>query len=94
MDIKFRDVNSGVVDARAIIKLEGISINEITIINKSGIIEIELPKKSFKGKDGKLHNLDIITFDNENQENLFKIQIKDAFSEWRKMQKKVRIYEN
>ena len=94
MDIKFRDVNSGIVDARVVLKLEGITINEITILNKSGNIEVELPKKSFKGKDGKLHALDIITFDNEDQENLFKIQIKDAFLEWRKMQRKILIYES
>ena len=94
MEIKFRDVNSGIVDARVVLKLEGITINEITILNKGGNIEVELPKKSFKGKDGKLHALDIITFDNEDHENLFKIQIKDAFLEWRKMQRKVLIYES
>ena len=94
MDIKFRDVNSGIVDARAIVKFDSFTLNEITIINKKGIIEVELPRKSFKAKDGKIYNLDILTFDNEDQENLFKIQIKDAFLEWRKKQKKVRVYES
>ena len=60
MDIKFRDVNYGIVEARAVIRTtEGFHLNEITIINKDGELEVEYPKKSFKAKDGKLHFIDI-----------------------------------
>jgi hypothetical protein len=95
MDIKFRDVNYGMVEARAVIKtVEGFTINEITILNREGIIEIELPQKSFKAKDNKFHNLDLITFETEDEKTLFLIQIKDAYLEWRKKQKLVRVYDS
>jgi hypothetical protein len=94
MDIRFRDVNYGIVDARAVVKIEGLLLNEITILNKGGLIEVELPQKSFKAKDGRIHSLDIITFETEDQKTLFMVQIRDAFLEWRKKQKKVRVYES
>lgn len=95
MNIKFRDVNYGIVEARATIQTkDGFLINEITVLKKDGTYEIELPQKTFKAKDGKVHNLDIIGFDNEDQKTLFLLQIKEAFMEWRKKQKKVRVYES
>jgi hypothetical protein len=95
MDIRFRDTNFGKVEARAVIKVsDSMLINEITILNIDGEIEVELPQKTFKAKDGKIHCIDIITFEDEDQKNLFLIQVKDAFQEWRKIQKKVRIYES
>ena len=58
MIIKFRDVSSGIVEARAIIEITpGVFINEVTILRKDGQIEIELPQKSFKGKDNRMHHL-------------------------------------
>ena len=94
MDIKFRDVNSGIVEARAILKTaEGFLINEITILNKNNTLIVELPQKSFKAKDGKIYNMDIITFEDEDQKTLFLLEIKNEFLEWRKVQKKVRVYE-
>lgn len=95
MDIKFRDVNYGIVEARAVIKFfDGMILNEVTILNKDNNIEVELPKKTFKAKDGKVHNLDIISFETEDQKTLFLLQIKESFLEWRKKQKKVRVYES
>ncbi len=94
MKIKFKDVSSGIVDARAVIEIiEGIFINEITIIKKNGKIEIELPQKSFRGKDERMHYLNIIAFENENKETLWKMEIKEKYFEWRKQYKKVLVYE-
>ena len=95
MDIKFRDVNYGIVEARAMLKTsEGFTINEITIINRGGNIEVELPRKSFKSKVGKMMNMDIMTFDTEDQKTLFLLQVKECYLEWRKKQKLVRVYES
>ena len=95
MDIRFRDINTGIVEARAVVRLtDQILLNEITILSREGKIEVEFPQKTFKAKDGKVHNLDIILFDTEDQKNLFIFQVKEAFHEWRKKQKKVRIYES
>ncbi|HPY96064.1 MAG TPA: hypothetical protein PL063_02495 [Candidatus Cloacimonadota bacterium] len=94
MEIKFRDVNYGIVEARAVIQFsEGIFINEITVLRKEGEIEIELPVKSFKAKDGKIHSMDIITFENDDKKTLFLLEIKNAYTEWRKKLKKIRIYD-
>lgn len=95
MNIRFRDVSSGIVEARAVIEFEpGIYINEVTILNKDGSITVELPQKSFKGKDDKMHFLNIITFENENRETLWKMEIKEAYFDWRKNNKKVLVYES
>ncbi len=94
MKIKFRDVSSGIVEARAVIELEpGIYINEVTILNKNGEIKVELPQKSFRGKDDRMHYLNILTFENENKETLWKMEIKEEFLNWRKANKKVLVYE-
>ncbi len=93
MDIKFKDVNTGKVEARASIEImPGINVNEITIIRNKNEIDIEYPQKSFKGKDGNMHYIDIITFENENKKLFFTMQIKDEYAQWRAKNKKVLIY--
>ena len=95
MKIKFRDVSSGIVEARAVVEMQpGIFINEITILSRNGKLEVEMPQKSFKGKDGRMHYLEIITFADDNQETLWKMEIKDEFNKWRKSNKKVLVYES
>ncbi len=95
MNIRFRDVSAGIVEARAVIEiLPGIFINEVTIINKDGNVKVELPQKSFKGKDDRMHYLNIITFENENKETLWKMEIKEEYFNWRKNNKKVLVYES
>ena len=94
MKISFRDVSSGIVEARAVIDLgNGLFLNEVTILKKEGEIRVELPQKSFKGKDGRMHYLNIISFENENKETLWKLEIKEKYFEWRKANKKVLVYE-
>jgi hypothetical protein len=94
MKLKFRDVSSGIVEARASIEImPEIYLMEITILRKNGNLSVELPQKSFKGKDGRMHYLDLITFDNENQETLWKLEILEEYKNWRKNNKKVLIYE-
>jgi hypothetical protein len=94
MKIRFRDVSSGIVEARAVIDLgNGLFLNEVTILKKEGEIRVELPQKSFKGKDGRMHYLNIISFENENKETLWKLEIKEKYFEWRKANKKVLVYE-
>ena len=95
MKIKFRDVSSGIVEARAVIEIvPGVFINEVTIINRTGKISVELPQKSFKGKDGRMHYLDVLTFVNEDQRILWMMEVKDAYNDWRKNNKKVLVYES
>lgn len=95
MNIKFKDVNIGVVQARAVIEIaQGVFINEVTILKKHNDIIVELPEKSFKGKGGKMYYLNIITFADENKENLWKLEIKNQYIEWRKKNPKILVYEN
>ena len=94
MEIKFRDVSSGIVEARAVIEIiPGVFINEVTILNKDGEIKIELPQKSFRGKDDRMHYLNILTFENENKETLWRMEVKEEYLVWRKNNKKVLVYE-
>ncbi|MCL2063038.1 MAG: hypothetical protein FWG98_01520 [Candidatus Cloacimonetes bacterium] len=94
MEIKFKDINTGRVEARALVKLhEGLILNEISILNIEGDLVVELPKKSFISKTGKLYSFDVITFETEDERTLFCIQIKDAFLEWRKKLNKMRVFE-
>ncbi len=94
MNIKFKDINIGIVQARAIIKIKpGIYINEVTILKKHNKLIVELPQKSFKGKDGKIHNMPIITFSSEDKENLWKLEIRNEYEKWRKKNPKIEIYE-
>ncbi|MDP8203491.1 MAG: hypothetical protein P9L95_03035 [Candidatus Tenebribacter mawsonii] len=94
MKIRFKDVSSGIVEARAVIEIiPGVFINEVTILNKDGDIKIELPQKSFRGKDDRMHYLNILTFENENKETLWRMEIKEEYLVWRKNNKKVLVYE-
>ncbi|MDP8221337.1 MAG: hypothetical protein P9X26_08320 [Candidatus Stygibacter frigidus] len=94
MKIRFRDVSSGIVEARAVLEFqEGIALNEITILSRNGQIEVELPQKSFKGKDGKMHFMDVITFDNDDRKTLWMMEIKEEYNSWRQTNKKVLVYE-
>ncbi len=94
MKIRFKDVSSGIVEARAVIEIiPGVFINEVTILNKDGDVKIELPQKSFRGKDDRMHYLNILTFENENKETLWRMEIKEEYLEWRKNNKKVLVYE-
>jgi hypothetical protein len=95
MKIRFKDVSSGKVEARAVIELaEGIYLNEVTILNKNGEIVVELPNKSFKGKDDRMHYLNIIAFDSENHQTVWMLEIKEEYFKWRKRNKKVLVYES
>ncbi|RLC45960.1 MAG: hypothetical protein DRH57_07015 [Candidatus Cloacimonadota bacterium] len=95
MNIKFREVGHRTVQARAIVEIaEDIFINEITILKEDGEIVVELPQKSFKGKNGKIYKMDIITFKDENKKTLWLHNIKIEYEKWRKNNPKVLIYEN
>ncbi len=95
MKIKFKDVQRGIVQARAVIEIsEGIFVNEITIIKRGRDISVELPQKSFKGKDGKMHYIDIITFDSEQKKTLWLLEVKEAYENWRKTFRNIEIYES
>ena len=94
MNIRFRDVSSGVVEARAVIEIApGLFLHEVTILKRNGQLEVEMPQKSFKGKNGKFHHLDIVTFDNENHQTLWMMEIREAYENWRSQNKKVLVYE-
>ncbi|MEA1972554.1 MAG: hypothetical protein U9N34_04570 [Candidatus Cloacimonadota bacterium] len=95
MKIKFRDVSSGIVDARAVIEVfDGVFINEITILKKGYDIIVEIPQKSFKGKDKKMHYIDILTFENYDKKTLWLMEVKEEYSKWRQNHKKVLIYQS
>ena len=95
MEIKFKDISLGRVEARAVVKLqEGVVLNEISVLNINGELIVEFPKKSFIAKTGRLYSFDVISFDTEDEKTLFTIQIKDAYYEWRKKTNKVRVFNN
>ncbi|MFA7057582.1 MAG: hypothetical protein WC155_08505 [Candidatus Cloacimonadales bacterium] len=97
MNIKFRDVSQGVVLARAVVEIiPGIYINEITVLidTVNDDIRIELPTKSFKGKDGRAHHMNILMFVSEDKQTLFELEIKEAYRTWRHDCKKVLVYES
>ncbi len=95
MKIHFRDVQTGSVEARAIVEIaEGVFLNEITILTIEGSLVVEFPRKSFMGKNNRMHHMDILTFEDMDKRVLWEIEIKKAFYEWRKDNKKVLVYEN
>ena len=56
MNIHFRDVQTGSVEARAVLEIaDGVFLNEITILNIEGEIVVEFPKKSFVGKNHRMY---------------------------------------
>ena len=94
MNIHFRDVQSGSVEARAIIEIaDGVFLNEVTILNIEGELVVEFPRKSFIGKSRRTLYIDIVTFEDNDKRILWEIEIKNAYKEWRKSNKKVLIYE-
>ncbi len=94
MNVEFKDVSKGIVDARAIIKCEnGMFINEITILRRRNSLSVELPEKSFRGKDNKLHRINIITFANEDKRVVWELELLDAHKAWREKNKRVLVYE-
>ena len=93
MNIHFRDVQTGSVEARAIMEIaDGVFLNEITILNIDGEIVVEFPKKSFVGKNHRMHYIDIITFEDNDKRLVWELEIKNAYKEWRKTNKKVLVY--
>ncbi|HOH46874.1 MAG TPA: hypothetical protein PLX59_03475 [Candidatus Cloacimonadota bacterium] len=94
MKIHFRDVQAGSVEARAIIEIaEGVFLNEVTILNIEGELVVEFPRKSFQGKTKKTVYIDIVTFEDQDKRLVWEIEVKDAYREWRKKNKKVLVYE-
>jgi hypothetical protein len=82
------------VEARAIVEIaEGVFLNEITILNIDGEIVVEFPKKSFIGKSKRTFYIDIITFEDNDKRIVWELEIKSAYREWRKNNKKVLVYE-
>ena len=95
MKIHFRDVQTGSVEARAIIEIaDGVFLNEITILNIENEIVVEFPKKSFIGKTRKTYYMDILSFEDNDKRLIWEMEIKSAYRDWRKINKKVLIYEN
>ncbi len=93
MEIRFRDVNKGIVEARATIEVApGIFINEVTVLKKGKDVEIEIPQKSFRGNDGKVHFVDIITFESEQKKVVWLLAVKDEYLSWREQNKTVLVY--
>ncbi|MFO8145190.1 MAG: hypothetical protein R6T89_05640 [Candidatus Syntrophosphaera sp.] len=72
---------------------DGVFLNEITILNIEGEIVVEFPKKSFMGKNNRTYYLDVITFEDNNKRIVWELEIKSAYREWRRKNKKVLVYE-
>jgi hypothetical protein len=94
MNIHFRDVQTGSVEARAILEIaEGVFLNEVTILGIEGEIVVEFPKKSFIGKNKRTFYIDIVTFEDVDKRIVWELEIKEAYRAWRKNNKKVLVYE-
>ena len=94
MNIHFRDVQTGSVEARAVVEIaDGVFLNEITILNIEGDIVVEFPRKSFIGKNKRAFYIDVVTFEDNDKRLVWEIEIKNAYREWRKANKKVLVYE-
>ena len=95
MKIHLRDVQTGNVEARAIMEIaDGVFLNEITILNYNGEIAVEFPRKSFVGKSKRTHYIDIVSFVDNSKRQVWEYEIKNAYTEWRKTNKKVLVYNN
>lgn len=93
MNIHFRDVQTGNVEARAIMEIaDGVFLNEITILNYEGQIVVEFPRKSFVGKNKRTFYLDILSFEDNDKRIVWELEIKAAYNEWRKSNKKILVY--
>lgn len=94
MNIHFRDVQTGSVEARAVVEIaEGVFLNEVTLLNIDGEVIVEFPRKSFMGKSKRTHYIDIVTFEDNDKRIVWELEIKKAYYEWRKTNKKVLVYE-
>lgn len=94
MNIHFRDVQSGSVEARAVLEIaDGVFLNEITILKLDGEIAVEFPRKSFTGKNKRTHYLDILSFEDNDKRLIWELEIKEEYRKWRKENKKVLVYE-
>ncbi|MGC9361619.1 MAG: hypothetical protein ACP5F3_01695 [Candidatus Syntrophosphaera sp.] len=94
MNIRFRDVQTGSVEARAIMEIaDGVFLNEITILNIEGEIVVEFPKKSFMGKNNRTYYIDVVTFEDNDKRIVWELEVKSAYREWRRKNKKVLVYE-
>lgn len=94
MNIHFRDVQTGSVEARAVVEIaDGVFLNEITLLNIDGEVIVEFPRKSFLGKSKRTHYIDIVTFEDNDKRIVWELEIKKAYQEWRKTNKKVLVYE-
>lgn len=94
MNIHFRDVQTGSVVARAIMEIaDGVFLNEITILNIDGEIVVEFPRKSFLGKNKRTFYMDVVTFEDNDKRIVWELEVKSAYREWRKANKKVLVYE-
>jgi len=88
-------VQTGIVEARAIMEIaDGVFLNEITILNIDGEIVVEFPRKSFLGKNRRTYYMDVITFEDNDKRIVWELEIKSAYREWRKANKKVLVYED
>jgi len=95
MNIHFRDVQTGNVEARAVLEIaKGVFLNEITILNYEGEIVVEFPRKSFLGKNKRTYYMDVVTFEDNDKRIVWELEIKAAYNEWRKSNRKVLVYEN
>jgi hypothetical protein len=93
MNIHFRDVQTGNVEARAILEIaDGVFLNEITILNYERQITVEFPRKRFVGKNNRTFYLDILSFEDNDKRIVWELEIKSAYNEWRKSNKKILIY--
>lgn len=93
MKIRFRDISRGIVEARASVEVaDGLFINEITILNKGQDLEVELPQKSFKDKHGKIHFVDLVSFESEQKRIVWSLEVLDAYQRWRETNKPVLVY--
>ncbi|MDD3534746.1 MAG: hypothetical protein PHC50_01180 [Candidatus Cloacimonetes bacterium] len=94
MNIHFRDVQTGIVEARAVLEIaDGVFLNEVTILNIEGEIVVEFPQKSFVGKNKRTTYLDVISFEDNDKRIVWELEIKEAYRNWRKTNKKVLVYE-
>ena len=56
--------------------------------------DVEVPQKSFKGQDGKIHFVEIISFEDEQKKIVWQLEVKEQFLEWLKKNKNILVYED
>ena len=94
MKVTFRDVSRGIVDARATLEFDdGLKVNEITIIRKYNKCTVEFPEKAYRGKDNKLHRINVITFVDDNKKLLWEMELLRKHEIWRKKNRRILVHE-